>query len=251
MRTPTLSCLLVALFAIPQALYAQGIGVGGRAGTLGFGAEAALSLSDNFLIRGGLGSFIFEFEGDYEGVTYTVSPPSLMGTLGIDLYPGSGSFRFMAGIMIRDGDIELKSGDLSEGGPIEIGDNEYDEAGTLQGALATRSASPFVGLGFGHHTEGGFGFFADFGVAFVGEADVTVTAEGPIASVPADYPTSDGPGSWVRPRAAFTCWARPRARQRIAQPPAKGTVAAATHAKPTPRAANMLSAPAAATSPAR
>ena len=41
-----------------------------------------------------------------------------------------------------------------------------------------------MGLGFGHHTEGGFGFFADLGVAFVGDPEVTLTAEGPIASEP-------------------------------------------------------------------
>jgi len=184
MRTRAPYCLLIAILAIPQSLSGQGFGLGARAGTLGFGAEAALGLSDHLVVRGGIGSFFLDFEGDFDGVDYTVTPPSMTGTLGVDLYPTGGSFRLMAGIMFRDGDFELESGDLSQAGGIEIGDTEYDEAGTLTGAFATSSTAPFVGLGFGHHSRGGFGVFLDLGVAFVGEADVTMQAHGAIASVP-------------------------------------------------------------------
>jgi hypothetical protein len=184
MKTGTLLGLLLTLLAIPQTLVGQTFAIGARAGTLGFGAEAALGLSDHLVVRGGLGSFIFDFTGDYGDVEYTVTPPSMTGTLGIDLYPGIGSFRFMAGIMFRDGDFEMESGNITEHGPIEIGDGEYSEPGTLHGTLATKSTAPFLGIGFGRHTEGGFGFFVDLGVAFVGEAEVTLEAQGPIATVP-------------------------------------------------------------------
>ncbi len=183
MRTRAPYCLVIALLAIPQGLPAQGFGFGARAGTLGFGAEAALGLSDHLVVRGGLGSFLLDFEGEFDGIEYTVTPPSMTGTLGIDLYPAGGSFRLTAGIMFRDGDFELESGDLSQAGSFEIGDTTYTEAGTLTGAFATKSTAPFVGLGFGHHTKGGFGVFLDLGVAFVGEADVTMRAHGDIASV--------------------------------------------------------------------
>ena len=184
MKTGILLGLLIALLALPQSLIGQGFAIGARAGTLGFGAEAALGLSDHFVVRGGLGSFIFDFTGDYGEVEYAVTPPSMTGTLGIDLYPGDGSFRLMAGLMFRDGDFEMESGNITEHGPIEIGDGEYDESGTLHGTLATKSTAPFLGIGFGRHTDGGFGFFVDLGVAFVGEADVTLEAQGPIATVP-------------------------------------------------------------------
>ena len=181
-RAPYL--LLVFLLAIPGTVLAQGFSIGARAGTFGFGGEAALGLSDSFVARGGLGSFIWDFNGEYGDVEYTVSPPSMTGTLGLDYYPGNGSFRLMAGIMYRNGDFKMDSGDLSQAGGIEIGDNEYFEEGTLHGTLATRSTAPFVGIGFGHHTRGDFGFFADLGVAFTGSPDVTMEARGPIASVP-------------------------------------------------------------------
>lgn len=176
--------LLLLLLAIPGTVLAQGFSIGARAGTLGFGGEAAFGFSENFVARGGLGSFIWDFNGDYGDVEYTVSPPSMAGTLGIDYYPSGGSFRLMAGIMYRNGDFKMDSGDLAQAGGIEIGDGVYTEEGTLHGTLATRSTAPFLGFGFGNHTRGDFGFFVDLGVAFTGDPDVTMEARGPIASVP-------------------------------------------------------------------
>jgi hypothetical protein len=173
--------VLVSLLLLPSALAAQGFAVGGRAGTLGFGAEAALGLSDNLALRGGIGSFFFEFKGEADDIEYTVSPPSLLGTVGIDFYPTGGSFRLMGGLLIRDGDFNIDSEDVAAAGGVEIGDTEYTESGTLHGALSNSSAAPFVGLGFGNHAHGGFGFFIDFGLAFVGETDVTLEARGPLA----------------------------------------------------------------------
>jgi hypothetical protein len=175
--------LLLTLIFLPSVLGAQEIAIGGRAGTLGFGAEAALGLSDNISLRGGLGSFIFEFDGDLDDVGFTVSPPSMTGTLGVDFYPSGGSFRLIGGLMFRDGDFTMDSEDISESGSINLGGTEYTESGTLHGTIATKSTAPFVGIGFGNHTQGGFGFFLDLGVAFVGAADVTLEAEGPIANV--------------------------------------------------------------------
>jgi hypothetical protein len=180
----TIPCLLlISLFILPQLLHGQGFGLGARAGTLGFGAEAALSLSDQFSVRGGLGSFFYEYEDEYDDVDYTISPPSMTGTLGVDFYPTGGSFRLIAGLMFRSGDFEAESGDLAQAGSVEIGDNTYTEAGRLFGTVDTKSTAPFLGLGFGNHARGGFGFFIDLGVAFVGDADVSIRAEGEIAEV--------------------------------------------------------------------
>ena len=183
MRACALLCLLLVSLAFPQTLSAQNFGVGARIGTLGFGGEAALGLSDQFVVRGGIGSFVLDFNGDYGDVTYTISPPSLTGTLGMDFYP-AGGLRLMAGLMFRRGDFTMESGDLAGAGGITIGDNEYTEGGTLTGTMATRSTAPFVGLGFGHHTQGDFGFFLDLGVAFVGDPEVSMEGQGAIASVP-------------------------------------------------------------------
>lgn len=181
-RLPILFAL--AILGAPIAASAQGISIGGRVGTFGFGGEAAVGLSDNLVIRGGIGSFFYEFDGDYDDIEYTVSPPDMTTTIGIDFYPTGGAFRFLAGMMFRNGDFTLESEDVAEAGGVEIGGTEYNTSGTLFGAIETRSAAPYLGIGFGNHTRGGFGFFLDLGVAFVGDADVNLEARGPLASVP-------------------------------------------------------------------
>jgi hypothetical protein len=174
--------LFALLLSLPNGLPAQDVGVGARIGTLGLGVEAALGLNENFVIRGGIGSFIVDFTGDFSDITYTVTPPSLTTTLGVDIYPTGGSFRLMGGLMYRSEDIRVDSDPITPGSPIEIGDNEYDEAGTLHGELDTKSTAPFVGFGFGRHTSGGFGVSFDLGVAFVGEPNVVLTADGALGS---------------------------------------------------------------------
>jgi hypothetical protein len=181
MKKPLAVALTVSLLAAPQILSGQGAAIGARAGTLGLGGEAAIGLTDSFVLRGGYGWFPLEFEDTYDDVAYTVSLPSSIGTVGIDLYPGGGSFRLMGGVMFRQGDISMKTEDLASLG--QIGDTEYDELGTLTGRLETKSTAPFAGIGFGRHTRAGFGLSMEFGVAFVGDPQVILEAEGPITEV--------------------------------------------------------------------
>jgi hypothetical protein len=184
MKKSTASALLLLLLAIPHGLLSQDLGVGVRAGFQGFGGEAALGLSRSFALRGGFGVFPIDFTSQYSGVSYTVTPPSSIGTLGIDVYPGGRGFRLMGGFMARSGNVELQSGDLAEGGPVEIGDEEYPQSGFITGVLKTKSMAPFVGIGFGRHTVPGLGMFLDFGVAFVGDPEVELDASGDIREVP-------------------------------------------------------------------
>ena len=176
--------ILLLLLAVPQGVPGQSLGVGARAGFLGLGGEAAVELNRSVVLRGGFGVFPLDFTGEYSEVSYTVTPPSSIGNVGIDLYPGGRGFRIVAGIMSRSGDVEILSGDLSEGSPVQIGDEEYNQPGTISGVLKSKSTAPFVGIGFGRHTAPGFGLFLDFGVAFVGDPEVSLDASGPVRDVP-------------------------------------------------------------------
>jgi hypothetical protein len=102
--------LLLLFLSLPLGAEAQGLGIGARAGFLGFGGEAAVELNRSVVLRGGFGVFPIDFTGEYSGVSYTVTPPSSIGNLGIDLYPGGRGFRIVAGLMSRSGDVELQSG---------------------------------------------------------------------------------------------------------------------------------------------
>jgi len=173
--------LLSIPFSAPPVLTAQGLAIGARAGTLGFGGEVAFGLSDVIVLRGGFGVFPLEYEGEFDGEDYTVTFPESIWSAGIDVYPGGGPIRIMGGVMGRTGDIELSS-DVIES--REIGGTVYTETGTLKGVLEQSALAPFVGIGFGKHTAGGLSFFLDVGAALAGEADVRLTPEGALAAVP-------------------------------------------------------------------
>ncbi len=176
--------LLVLTLAAPRVARAQGFGMGVRAGSLGFGGEAALGLTRFLAVRGGIGYFPLEVSLDYSGVDYSVTLPSGMATVGIDLYPTGRSFRLMAGFLARHGDTKIESGDLGQGPPVQIGDSEYDQAGVIKGVLKTESTAPFFGIGLGRHTAPGFGVSLDVGVALVGKPQVELSASGPISEDP-------------------------------------------------------------------
>jgi hypothetical protein len=179
-KTPWIALLLLFL-AAPPVVSAQAFAVGARAGTLGLGGEVALGLSDVIVLRGGLGAFPFDYEGEFDGEDYTVTFPSSIWTAGADLYLGGGGIRLMGGIMGKSDNIEMVS---ILTGTTEIGGTIYDASGTVTGVLEQADIAPFVGLGFGKHTSGGFGFFLDLGVAFSGEPEINMSATGEIASIP-------------------------------------------------------------------
>jgi len=72
---------------------------------------------------------------------------------------------------------------------VEIGDDEYDwnQIGTLSGGIEIDQVAPYVGIGWGnpltHHRR--WGFTCDFGVAFISSPDVSLSADGTLASDPA------------------------------------------------------------------
>ncbi len=179
-KIPWITSLLL-LILLPHGLNAQGLAIGARAGTLGFGGEVAFGVSDAVVLRGGFGVFPLEYEGEFDGEDYTVTFPKSMWSMGLDYYPGGGPIRIMAGVLGRSGDIELSS-DVTES--REIGGTVYTETGTLKGVLEQGTLAPFAGIGFGKHTAGGFSFFLDVGAALAGEADVTLSPEGALAAVP-------------------------------------------------------------------
>jgi hypothetical protein len=179
-KTPWLA-LLILFLASPPVLSAQNFAIGGRAGTLGLGAEAALGLSDMIAIRGGWAVHPWEISGTFDDESYQMEFPSSMWTAGLDLYLGGSGIRLMGGIMGKSENFVIESV-LS--GSTEIGGTTYTETGTLTGEIEQADISPFVGIGFGKHTSGGFGFFLDLGVAFMGEPDVVMAVSGDIASIP-------------------------------------------------------------------
>lgn len=181
MRKSLLVLTAAALVALPGALSAQGFGVAARAGTLGIGAEGALGLSDNLVIRGGLGLMPFEldptsFWDPGNDVDATLTLPETWFNIGADLYLGGG-FRIGGGMLFKPDDPTV-TGSLTGTASIEIGGQTYTatEVAEVVGTLNSKDQAPYVLIGFGKHTSSGIGLFLDLGVAMLGEPEVTLEA---------------------------------------------------------------------------
>jgi len=182
MRKPLLFAVFFLALALPERAPAQNIALGARAGFVGFGAEVAVELAERVVARGGIGFFPFELpEIAVDDFDFTVTPPSSFITAGLDFYPFGNSLRLMGGMLFRSGNVEIEAPALPGD---ELGDIVLDESGTLFGELDQGSSGPFVGIGLGKHTRGGFGVFMDLAVAFMGTAGVNLSVSESLQDIP-------------------------------------------------------------------
>ena len=182
MRTQSLTTYFLAglLALAPAGLAAQGLSVGAKIGTVGVGGEAALGLTPNLTIRGGIGFMPFDFESDIEDIDYSVEPPGMFMTAGVDLKL-VGPLRLMGGFLYRSEGIAFAA-DVS--GSTEVGDETFTSNGTLEGLVDSSTLSPYLGIGIGHAPGSGVGVFLDMAVAFTGDPTLELSATGPISQEP-------------------------------------------------------------------
>ena len=166
--------LLGLLLAVDGA--SAQVGVAGRIGTLGIGAEAAIGLSDRIVIRGGMGLSQLEANTTFDGVSVILTLPESWYNVGIDLYL-NGAFRIGGGILFKPDDPTITGAFEEE---VEIGGRTFTSAeiGTLTGQVLSEDRAAYVLIGFGKHTSSGIGLSLDVGAAFLGNPSVTLAAEG-------------------------------------------------------------------------
>jgi hypothetical protein len=176
MKKTIFALVIATLSGLAQDASAQGIGVAGRIGTVGIGVEGALGLSPNLVVRGGLALMPFEFESTIDDIDFTVELPDSWYNIGLDFYPAE-SFRIGGGILFKSEGPTLTGAPTV---PVDIGGVEYtpEELGTLHGSLVSGDTAPYVLVGFGKHTSRGFGLFVDLGVAFLGDPEIELDAQG-------------------------------------------------------------------------
>ncbi|HKK94399.1 MAG TPA: hypothetical protein VJ925_13275 [Longimicrobiales bacterium] len=174
------SSLALVLLLAPMRVSAQ-IAVLPRIGSAGIGGDVSLALTDRLGLRAGIGFVPVEIEDvEIDDLSYDLTTPDFFATAGLDLTV-VGPLRVMGGLLFRSGDFEYET---TNTGTITIGDVQYTESGRLFGEWQNSSTAPFLGVGLGGVTGGGFGLFLDAGVAFTGEPEITASVEGDLAGVP-------------------------------------------------------------------
>ena len=175
--------LLLALLAAGTASADNDFGVGVKAGTLGLGLEASWQPLPYLEIRLGANSYDYDDTGSQAGVEYDA-------TLGLESYYGTANFHFpvspmriTAGIYSNGNELYLLNDDLQD---KNIGGIVYPGAGigVLESTTSFASSAPYFGIGFDFTLAGKLGMNLDFGVLWQGEPDVTLSANGALASDP-------------------------------------------------------------------
>ncbi len=174
MRKTMVACA-IALCVSAGAASAQGFGIGGHIGTTGVGGDAAIALNSHIAVHGSLGTIPVKPNATFSDLEFKVEPPKTLSTIGVDLYPGAGSFHLSGGVLMGAQTTTLTG---TYTGTTTINGRQYQgsQLGTIVGDFKTSNAAPFVGLGFGRHAAPGIGLFLDLGVAFMGDPKFTLVS---------------------------------------------------------------------------
>lgn len=163
-----------------------GLAVLGKGGTLGFGGELATGVTSDINARLGLNMFESDFEDEFDDVEYDIGLDFSSFSALVDWHVFSNSFRVTGGLLSLNHEIDLDATPVTS---REIGGTIYQpsDIGTLSGDVEIDGIAPYIGIGWGNPLDRSktWGFYCDFGVAFTDSPDVSLSANGALASDPA------------------------------------------------------------------
>ncbi|HTN94765.1 MAG TPA: FecR family protein [Gallionella sp.] len=165
----------------------SGVGITGKIGTLGLGAELDIAFSDSFGARLGYNNYKYKHNTDISSVNYDAELQLRTVSILGDWYPFSGGFRASAGVMYNDNQSHYTG--VPTGGAYDINGVTYNasDIGSLNGTLTFDNIAPYLGIGWGNpvHSGKGWGMVVDIGVLFQGSpmTSLTATCTSPIPTV--------------------------------------------------------------------
>jgi FecR protein len=176
--------------AVPEETQAEegrsGVGITGKVGTLGLGAELNLAFSDSFGARIGYNAFTYKYNTNLSSVNYDLNLKLQSVSILGDWYPFSGSFRTSAGVVYNNNQANLTG--IPGAGGFTINGVTYTSVSSVQSTMSFNKVAPYLGIGWGNPvaSDKGWGMTSDIGVLFQGspKTDLTIacTAGCPTAS---------------------------------------------------------------------
>lgn len=156
-----------------------GTGVAGKIGTLGYGGELAVSISDNRLTaRFGVNTFTYKYNANSSSINYDFKLQLENASVLADWYPFSGSFRTSIGVLYNNNEINLVANPT--GGFYTIGSGTYSTSDikSLTAKVTFRPLAPYLGMGWGNPVakNKGWGMVTDIGVLFQGSPVIDLVA---------------------------------------------------------------------------
>ena len=180
MKKYTILTALLAILTIGllnPAYAAEGdsniIGISGKIGTLGLGADLTVNLGSYLNLRGGYNWL--NYERTFDVAEAEVDGELNFGTIPIllDWHPFAGSFRVSGGVVINNNEITLSA---KPGEILELEGTDYEVA-RLNGDVTFDDTAWYIGIGSGNATaDGTIHFTCDFGVMFHGTPEISAEA---------------------------------------------------------------------------
>lgn len=185
MRGPMILVTAVLAVVAPTTSQADNWGVGAKINTLGFGVEIARPFTPLFTARFGLNMLDYSYSGTESEVDYDFDARLRSASFALDWHPIATGFRLSGGVLYNGNQVDGLGTSLTD---YIIGGISFpaDEVGNLTGNVQFEDFSPFFGIGWDQKLDplGKFRLLIDFGVVYQGEPQVSLTADGPISSVP-------------------------------------------------------------------
>ena len=169
----------VMFLVIPFSANADtgGLGVGVKAGSLGFGVELNYPISSKLSLSAGINSYSGNQTDTADGIDYDIDVNLQSMALLAHIHPFSGSFRITGGAMINNNELKLKADSAAS---YDIGGTTYTAAqvGQLGATVDFNKFAPYLGIGWGYSPSTGVGFSLDAGVLLQGAPKVDLYSKG-------------------------------------------------------------------------
>ncbi len=153
----------------------SGMGMTGKIGTLGAGAEFSFGSSDSFSTRVGFNSFKHTYNANSGTANYDFNVQLQTASVLADWYPFEGRFRTSAGLLYNNNKLTLKAIPGASG--YTVGGVTYTSVTSVDATIAFNKAAPYFGIGWGNPVanDKGWGLVSDIGVMFQGKPKTNLT----------------------------------------------------------------------------
>jgi hypothetical protein len=192
--TLTLATILAGSAGSAMAL---DVSMGAKAGTLGYGMDMSIPVSDKIRLRGGFNQFSFNYDDSItssstvqganvsNSATYSTTFNFNTIELLADYHPFRSGLRLTGGLMLNNN--EFKGTAVAGDQTIEIGNYQSSQGADLQADVSVTfpSTAPYLGFGYDSSSYGkkGLSFTYDIGVLFQGEPTAKVELSGADAAL--------------------------------------------------------------------
>lgn len=164
-----------ALVVLAASASAHAVGFGLRVGTTGLGMDFGFGLTDSIALRVGYAGADVNRGFDEGDIHYDAKLKWSNASALLDWH-FLGNFRLTGGVVNANNRVDATG--TPTGGTFTINGTPYPAAdvGTLNGTTRLgKSATPYLGIGYGNLGTRGFSFYADLGVMFQGAPTVSLT----------------------------------------------------------------------------